>query len=329
MKVGQFEHASSVILAPMAGVTDRPYRDLCRSLGTYWAVSEMITSNQKLWGTRKSQQRLRFQDEVGPRWIQVAGGDAETVASAAEAAEELGADIIDINMGCPAKKVCSKAAGSALLKDPDLVKDIFETVSKRVSIPVTVKIRLGWSLEEINAVEVAKMAEEAGLSLVTVHGRSRACKFAGTVHYDRIAAVVEAVSLPVVANGDISSEHQAKKVLEQTGAAAVMVGRAAQGRPWFPNQIDHFLINQNTKKNPTPGEMKVILTAHVSNLAEFYGEVMGPRIARKHVGWYLSDPSNQRKSELRTFNRLETLAEQLAAIEAIFQRSGATTEKAA
>ena len=329
MKIGQFEHESSVVLAPMAGVTDRPYRDLCRDLGTYWAVSEMLTSDQRLWHTKKSQQRLKFQDETGPRWIQVAGGDAEAVASAAAAASELGADIVDINMGCPAKKVCNKAAGSALLRDPQLVQSIFDEVVSRVDIPVTVKIRLGWSLDEINALQIARMAEDAGISLVTVHGRSRACKFGGLVHYDRIAEVVDAVSIPVIANGDICSESQAQSVLQQTGAAAVMIGRAAQDRPWLPGQIDYFLKYQKLKKNPESGEIKRILTTHVSQLAEFYGEVMGPRIARKHVGCHLADPSNDRKSELRSFNRLETLSEQLEAIEMIFQtEAGATTEAA-
>lgn len=322
MKIGPFEHDSAVVLAPMAGVTDRPYRDLCRGLGTYWAISEMLTSNQSLWQSRKSQQRLKFQDETGPRWVQVAGGDAETVASAAAAAEALGADIIDINLGCPAKKVCKKAAGSALLRDPELVRDIFSAVVESTSIPVTVKIRLGWSLDEVNAVQIAQMAEGEGLQLVTVHGRSRACKFEGAVHYDRIAEVVASVSIPVVANGDICDEEQAQQVLQQTDAAAVMVGRAAQGRPWLPGQIDYYLAKQKKKKNPPDGEIKQILTAHVKGLAEFYGEVMGPRIARKHVGWYLSDPTNERRDELRAFNRLETLDEQLDAIEAIFLRSG-------
>ena len=329
MKIGPHEHESRVVLAPMAGVTDRPYRDLCRGLGTHWAVSEMLTSDQRLWHTKKSQQRLKFQDETGPRWIQVAGGDAETVASAAAAAAELGADIVDINMGCPAKKVCNKAAGSALLRDPELVQAIFQAVTQRVDVPVTVKIRLGWSLDEVNATQVARMAEDAGISLVTVHGRSRACKFKGNVHYDRIAEVVEAVQIPVVANGDISSEGEALCVLEQTGAAAVMVGRAAQGRPWLPGQIDFFLKNKNFKKNPPSGEIKQILTTHVSQLADFYGEVMGPRIARKHVGWYLADPSNDRKMELRSFNRLETLDEQLEAIEMIFQTEAAGNTEAA
>lgn len=329
MKIGKFDHPSQVVLAPMAGVTDRPYRDLCRDLGTVWAISEMLTSNQKLWHTQKSQQRLRFQDECGPRWIQVAGGDAEMVAAAAQGAEQLGADIVDINMGCPAKKVCNKAAGSALLRDPKLVQEIFQAVVSSVTIPVTVKIRLGWSLAEINASEVARIAEGEGIELITVHGRSRACKFAGKVHYDEIAKVVQQVEIPVIANGDIRSEWDARRVLANTGATAVMIGRAAQGRPWLPGQVDHYLKTGKLQKNPPASEIKRILMTHVKGLAEFYGEVMGPRIARKHVGWYLADPDNERTSELKAFNKLETLAEQLRAIEAMFSAEGGGTHEAA
>ena len=302
----------------MAGVTDQPFRNLCRSNGTHWTVSEMLTSNQKLWNSRKSQGRLQFQSEVGPRWIQIAGGDAEMLADAAVAAQALGADIIDINMGCPAKKVCKKAAGSALLKDLGLVEQIFQQVRGAVNVPLTVKIRLGWSLEEINAPLVAGMAEQSGFSLVSVHGRSRACKFAGTVHYDRIRDVVQSVSIPVIANGDIQSADEADRVLQQTGAAGVMIGRAAQGRPWLPKQIDHYLETGLHKKDPPLGEIKAMLSAHVDELANFYGEVAGPRIARKHVGWYLADLDIE-PIALRRFNGIETVTEQLQAIEDIFE----------
>lgn len=329
MKLGPFEHNSRVILAPMAGVTDRPYRDLCRSLGTYWAISEMVTSNQKLWHSKKSQQRLKFQDEQGPRWVQVAGGDADMVASAAAGAVSLGADVVDINLGCPAKKVCNKAAGSALLKDPGLVAEIFRAVVAAVDVPVTAKIRLGWSLDAINAPEIANIAESEGIQLLTVHGRSRACKFAGSVHYDKIAEVVDRVAIPVVANGDICSELDAEQVLAQTNAAAVMIGRAAQGQPWLPGLVDRYLATKKIAKKPSETEIKTILIAHVRHLADFYGEVMGPRIARKHVGWYLSDPDNEMKSVLRSFNRLETLSEQVAAIEAIFDSEGSKPDIAA
>ena len=333
MKIGHFEHASQVVLAPMAGVTDQPFRNLCRHNGTYWCVSEMLTSNKQLWHTRKSQSRLSFQTEAGPRWVQIAGGDAVMLGEAASAAESLGADILDINMGCPAKKVCNKAAGSALLKDVPLVRSIFGAVRRSVSIPVTVKIRLGWSLDEINAPLIARIAEDEGLSVVTVHGRSRACKFAGSVHYDRIAEVVNSVDLPVIANGDIQSPLQAQQVLEQTGAAGVMVGRAAQGKPWLPAYIDDYLKTGLVKKNPPLGEIKLMLMTHIGKLADFYGEVAGPRIARKHVGWYLSDAfaANEQsvRLALREFNQMETETEQLQAIEVIIERLGSEGKLAA
>lgn len=333
MKIGSFENTSQVVLAPMAGVTDQPFRDLCRHYGAHWCVSEMLTSNQALWHTKKSQSRLSFQNEVGPRWVQIAGGDADILGNAAAAAEQLGADIIDINMGCPAKKVCKKAAGSALMKDVALVKDIFDSVRQSVSVPVTVKIRLGWSLDEINAPLIAKIAEDAGLSLVTVHGRSRACKFAGAVHYDRIAEVVNRVKIPVIANGDIQSAESAQCVLRETGAAGVMVGRAAQGKPWLPAQVDHFLATGVIKKNPSPGEIKLLLMTHINKLADFYGEVAGPRIARKHVGWYLTDLNEQTQGSLvealRRFNQMATARQQLQAIEALFEQLGSDKNLAA
>jgi tRNA-dihydrouridine synthase B len=352
MKIGSFDHPSNVVLAPMAGVTDQPFRNLCRRNGTFWTVSEMITSDQKLWQSTKSRTRLCYQNEVGPRWVQIAGGEAEMMAAAAAAAEQRGADIVDINMGCPAKKVCKKAAGSALLKDVGLVQQIFRSIRAAVSIPVTVKIRLGWSLDEVNAPLVAKIAEDEGLSLVTVHGRSRACKFAGSVHYDLIRQVVDSVQIPVLANGDIQSAVDAKRVLTDTGASGVMIGRAAQGRPWLPEQISHYLQFGELKKNPDLGEIKLMLIAHVIELAGFYGELMGPRIARKHVGWYLASPDSEtfdsntsdigfssieaindhnrsRKEALQAFNRLETLEQQVRSIEAIFDLIGSQNALAA
>lgn len=289
----------------------------------------MVTSDRTLWGTNKSRLRLSYQNESGPRWVQIAGGDAEMLGEAAVATAELGADIIDINMGCPAKKVCKKAAGSALLRDPKLVQQIFRQVVSLVDVPVTVKIRLGWSLEEINAPQIAQIAEDEGISLISVHGRSRACKFQGTVLYDQIASVVDRVSIPVLANGDIQSAEQARSVLDQTGAAGVMLGRAAQGQPWLPGQVDHYLRTGESEKKPELDEIKEILTTHVKKLTEFYGELMGPRIARKHVGWYLSDPCNGSVSLLRDFNRLDSLAEQLDAIEVIFETEGGEVRKTA
>tara|TARA_R110002072_G_scaffold36524_2_gene107487 strand:- start:31070 stop:32068 length:999 start_codon:yes stop_codon:yes gene_type:complete len=325
MKIGSFDHPSKVVLAPMAGVTDQPFRNLCRHNGTYWTVSEMLTSNQKLWNSRKSRTRLCYENEVGPRWVQIAGGEASMLASAALAAQNMGADIVDINMGCPAKKVCNRAAGSALLKDVALVQDIFEQVRAAVEIPVTVKIRLGWSLDEINAPLIAKMAQDSGLALVTVHGRSRACKFTGQANHDRIAEVVQQVDIPVIANGDIQSSKDAERVLSVTGAAGIMIGRAAQGKPWLPGQISQFLETGEIQNNPTLGEAKAMLRTHVDKLASFYGELTGPRIARKHVGWYLAEQSQESpvlKQALREFNRLDTVEQQLQAIEAIFDLLG-------
>ncbi len=313
LQIGPFAHPSRVIVAPMAGVTDRPYRELCRSLGAYWLVSEMITSDQRLWGSKKSDRRLAFHDEAAPRWIQIAGADPEMMAAAARENERRGAQIIDINMGCPAKKVCKRAAGSALLRDEALVKNILAAVVGAVGVPVTLKMRLGWSRDSINAPKIAGMAEAAGVSLVTVHGRTRACRFEGSVDYAAIAAVKQAVSIPIVANGDIDTPARAREVLTTTGCDAVMIGRAAQGRPWLPAQVDEFLRSGRLQKNPPLGEIKSLLIAHISQLHAFYGEVNGVRIARKHVGWYLSGTG--REGFLRSFNTLEGAAQQVAAVD--------------
>ena len=243
MQIGPFEHSSRVIVAPMAGVTDRPFRAMCRRYGAYWMVGEMVTSDRRLWDTRKSSLRMQYHDEPGPRWIQIAGADPTMMADAAAYNESHGAQLIDINMGCPAKKVCRKAAGSALLRDERLVKDILESVVSAVTVPVTLKIRLGWSRDEQNAETVARIAEDSGISLLTVHGRTRACRFQGTVDYESIARVVAAVSMPVVANGDITSIDKARQVLSTTGAAALMLGRAVQKEPWLPAHIDLSLIH--------------------------------------------------------------------------------------
>lgn len=328
MKIGQYEHPSQVIVAPMAGVTDQPFRNLCREVGATWLVSEMVTSDQTLWHTAKSRNRLRFTDEAGPRWIQIAGGDPHMIANAAEVNEGFGAEIIDINMGCPAKKVCNKAAGSALLKDEKLVAKILEAVVSAVDVPVTLKIRLGWSDEQQNAVRIAKIAEDSGISLLTVHGRTRASRFTGNVDYAAIGEVVDSTCIPVIANGDICSPQQARQVLDQTEAAGVMIGRAAQGNPWLINQVDSYLSSGQIPKNPTYGEINSVLVSHISNLADFYGEVMGPRIARKHVGWYLArvnasqevDTVQHNHDFTRIFNAIDTVSEQVNAIDRYFTR---------
>ena len=312
LEIGGIQHASRVIVAPMAGVTDRPFRDLCREFGAFWLVGEMLTSDQKLWKSRKSQTRQVSLDETGPRWVQIAGSDPEVMAAAAKANETAGADILDINMGCPAKKVCNKAAGSALLRDEVLVAAILKAICAAVAIPVTLKIRLGWSQEEQNAETIAQIAESAGIQALTVHGRTRACRFQGDVDYAAIARVKAKVSIPVIANGDITNAQQASLVLQNTGVDAVMLGRAVQGRPWLPADIDRFLA---TGLPPVERPFKTkcqALARHVHALHHLYGPEKGLRIARKHVGWFLQ--ANTRDSEpfRQAFNRIQCDAEQLA-----------------
>ena len=312
LEIGGIQHASRVIVAPMAGVTDRPFRDLCREFGAFWLVGEMLTSDQKLWKSRKSQTRQVSLDETGPRWVQIAGSDPEVMAAAAKANEAAGADILDINMGCPAKKVCNKAAGSALLRDEALVGAILKAICAAVAIPVTLKIRLGWSREEQNAETIAQIAESAGIQALTVHGRTRACRFQGDVDYAAIARVKAKVSIPVIANGDITNAQQASLVLQNTGVDAVMLGRAVQGRPWLPADIDRFLAT-GLPPVERPFETKCqALARHVGALHHHYGPGKGLRIARKHVGWFLQ--ANTRDSEpfRQAFNRIQCDAEQLA-----------------
>ncbi|MBT3460867.1 MAG: tRNA dihydrouridine synthase DusB [Gammaproteobacteria bacterium] len=312
LEIGGIQHASRVIVAPMAGVTDRPFRDLCREFGAFWLVGEMLTSDQKLWKSRKSQTRQVSLDETGPRWVQIAGSDPEVMAAAAKANEAAGADILDINMGCPAKKVCNKAAGSALLRDEALVGAILKAICAAVAIPVTLKIRLGWSREEQNAETIAQIAESAGIQALTVHGRTRACRFQGDVDYAAIARVKAKVSIPVIANGDITNAQQASLVLQNTGVDAVMLGRAVQGRPWLPADIDRFLAT-GLPPVERPFETKCqALARHVGALHHHYGPEKGLRIARKHVGWFLQ--ANTRDSEpfRQAFNRIQCDAEQLA-----------------
>jgi tRNA-dihydrouridine synthase B len=312
LKIGPHEHPSRVIIAPMAGVTDQPYRNMCRQFGAHWMVSEMITSDRSLWDSPKSRQRLAYHNEAGPRWIQIAGAEPEMMADAARFNADRGADIIDINMGCPAKKVCNRQAGSALLRDEKLVGQILDAVVAAVDVPVTLKIRLGWCKETQNALAIGRIAEAAGVQLLTVHGRTRACKFAGQVDYNAIAEVVAGVTIPVVANGDIKTPDEAQNVLHQTAAAAVMMGRATQGHPWLAAAVDHYLATGKEKIYPGQGEIKQALVAHVQNLAGFYGEVMGVRIARKHVGWYLAERASA--EFMKKFNGLQTSIDQVEAI---------------
>ncbi|NRQ00982.1 tRNA dihydrouridine synthase DusB [Marinobacterium sp. xm-d-530] len=322
LQIGPYSLDTQVALAPMAGVTDRPFRQLCRELGAGLVVSEMVTSDPNLWHTRKSSFRLNHQGEAEPRSVQIAGGDPEMMALAAQLNAERGAQIIDINMGCPAKKVCNKAAGSALLKDEPLVESILEAVVNAVDIPVTLKIRTGWSPDNRNALTIAKMAEQAGIAALTVHGRTRSDKYLGDAEYETIKSVKENISIPVIANGDITTPEKARFVLDYTGADAVMIGRAAQGTPWILREIDHYLRHGEKIAPPTLSEIHSIFNRHLKALHEFYGELMGVRIARKHLNWYLQSVSDVTGFR-REFNQLETAEEQLNALDQYFDRAQA------
>ena len=317
--IGQYAITTPVVLAPMAGVTDRPFRQLCRQLGAGLVVSEMVTSDVKLWNTRKSSSRLNHDGEAEPISVQIAGGDPEMMAQAAKMSVLHGAQIIDINMGCPAKKVCNKAAGSALMKDEALVKDILQAVVEAVEVPVTLKMRTGWAPEHKNAPTIAQLAQDAGIAALAIHGRTRACAYKGAVEYDTIKAVKELVNIPVLANGDIQTPLQAKQVLEYTGADGVMLGRAAQGRPWIFREISHYLETGQLLEAPKILEVKTILLSHMQGLYEFYGEYLGVRIARKHVGWYLQAHDDNRDVR-RQFNKLERPEEQTKLINDFFDQ---------
>jgi tRNA-dihydrouridine synthase B len=286
MRIGPYQLANNLALAPMAGVTDLPFRLLCRRMGAGVAAGEMLTSDVRLWNTPKSRRRMDHSGEPEPRVVQIAGGDAQMMAEAAQRNADAGAQIIDINMGCPAKKVCNKAAGSALMRDESLVREILETVVKAVSVPVTLKMRTGWDAASRNVVTIAKMAEGVGIQALAIHGRTRACMYQGAAEYDSIAAVKRAVQIPIFANGDIDSAHKAKFVLEQTGADGLMIGRSAQGRPWIFKQIDVFLTRGEAIAEPSFEEVRDIMLAHLRDLHTFYGEESGVRVARKHIDWY-------------------------------------------
>ena len=323
VRIGPYTLPNRLILAPMAGVTDQPFRQLCRRLGAGLVVSEMVTSDVRLWNSRKSRLRMLHDGEPEPRSVQIAGGDPEMLAEAAVRNVELGAQIIDINMGCPAKKVCNKAAGSALMKDERLVAQILEAVVAAVDVPVTLKIRTGWDRANKNGLAVAKIAEQSGIAALAVHGRTKADLYKGDAEYDTIAAIKQAVSIPVFANGDIDSPHKARQVLQATGADALLIGRAAQGRPWIFREINHFLATGKLAAPPTAAEIEGTLLEHLAALHAFYGDVMGVRIARKHVGWYLASIPGEADFR-RLFNSLEDRDAQRASVRSFFteHRSG-------
>ena len=293
MQLGPFRLAANVVLAPMAGVTDKPFRMLCKRLGAGLCVSEMTISDPKFWQTNKSLHRMDHAGEPDPISVQIAGTVPEMLAEAARYNVDHGAQIIDINMGCPAKKVCNTWAGSALMRDEALVARILSAVVKAVDVPVTLKIRTGWDSEHRNALVIARIAQDSGIAALAVHGRTRDQHYTGVAEYDTIAAVKAALSIPVLANGDVDSPQKAAFVLRHTGADAVMVGRAAQGRPWIFREIAHYLATGEILPEPGVAEVRDVLLGHLAHLHDFYGEVAGVRIARKHLGWYAKDrPEN-------------------------------------
>ncbi len=317
MHIGPYQLKNNLIVAPMAGVTDRPFRQLCKSMGAGMAVSEMVASNSLLWGSEKTRRRANHDGEVDPISVQIAGADPQMLAEAARYNVDQGAQIIDINMGCPAKKVCNVMAGSALLKDEPLVGRILDAVVGAVNVPVTLKIRTGWDRGNRNAIQVARIAEEAGIQALAIHGRTRACGFSGEAEYDTIAAVKAEVGIPVIANGDISTPEQVKQVLDYTRADAVMIGRAAQGRPWMFREIQHYLETGDQLPPPEVEEIHRVLIAHLNDLYEFYGEYTGVRVARKHISWYTKGLAGSAAFR-HAMNQLETSVEQLAAVNEFF-----------
>jgi tRNA-dihydrouridine synthase B len=319
MQIGPYKLVNNLVLAPMAGVTDRPFRQLCKNLGAGFAVSEMVSSNSLLWGSAKTQRRADHQGEFEPISIQIAGAEAQMMAAAARYNVDKGAQIIDINMGCPAKKVCNVMAGSALLRDEQLVGKILETVVNAVDVPVTLKFRTGWDKHNRNAVAIAKIAEQSGIQALAIHGRTRACAYKGEAEFDTIAEVKSRVSLPIIANGDITTPEKAKYVLDYTQADGIMIGRAAQGRPWIFREVDHYLRTGTKLPEPTISEVADILLGHLANLYEFYGEYTGVRMARKHISWY-SKGQPHGAAFRQYINRVDSATEQLRSTKEFFDR---------
>ncbi|MGJ7915653.1 tRNA dihydrouridine synthase DusB [Massilia sp. LXY-6] len=318
MQIGPYALRNNVFVAPMAGVTDRPFRQLCKKLGAGYAVSEMAASNPRLWASEKSSRRTDHAGEMEPKAVQIAGAVPEELAECAKFNVDRGAQIIDINMGCPVKKVCNNWCGSALLQHEDLVQRILEAVVRAVDVPVTLKFRTGWDRQNKNALTIARMAEQAGIAMLTLHGRTRADGYKGDAEYDTIAAVKAAVLIPVVANGDITTPEKAKFVLDHTGADAVMIGRAAQGRPWICREIDHYLRTGEYLPAPLVDEVRELMNEHLPAHYAFYGEYLGVRTARKHIGWYVQDLPGGEEFRQR-MNLLESTAEQLAAVDDFFK----------
>lgn len=317
MQIGNHILKNNLVVAPMAGVTDRPFRQLCKKMGAGLAVSEMVTSNSLLYGSEKTRRRANHEGEVDPISVQIAGADPAMMAEAAKHNVDNGAQIIDINMGCPAKKICNVMAGSALLKDEPLVAQILKAVVNAVNVPVTLKIRTGWDKDNRNAIQIAKMAEDIGIQALAMHGRTRACAYKGDAEYDTIAAVKQAIRIPLIANGDITTPEKAKYVLDYTGADGIMIGRAAQGKPWIFREIEHFLKTGEHMLPPTVEEIQTVMIEHLHDLYQFYGELTGMRIARKHISWYTKGLAGSAAFR-HHMNTLQTTALQLDAISGFF-----------
>ncbi|MGZ5050700.1 MAG: tRNA dihydrouridine synthase DusB [Methylobacter sp.] len=318
MHIGPYRLENNLILAPMAGITDRPFRELCKQFGAGLAVSEMVASNPALRHHKKTLLKADHSGESGIRSVQILGTDPTQMADAAKFNAERGAQIIDINMGCPAKKVCSVAAGSALLRDEALVKRILDAVVNAVDVPVTLKIRTGWDQNNRNAVTIAKIAENAGIAALTVHGRTRACKFEGLAEHETVKQVKQSVGIPVIANGDIITPEQAKSVLDKTGVDAIMIGRGAQGNPWLFRQISHFINTGQHLEKPTFFEIQRTLLEHLDQLYDFYGNASGVRIARKHIAWYFNHLGSVAEDVKSAINQAQSPSEQINLINSAF-----------
>ena len=317
MQIGPYILKNNLVVAPMAGVTDRPFRQLCKKMGAGMAVSEMVSCNSLLWGSEKTKRRANHEGEVDPISVQIAGADPAMMAEAASYNVAQGAQMIDINMGCPAKKICNTMAGSALLQNEKLVGRILDSVVGAVDVPVTLKIRTGWDRDHKNALVIARLAENAGIQALAIHGRTRACAYNGKAEYDTIAAVKDHVRIPIIANGDIRTPEEAKRVLEYTAADAVMIGRAAQGRPWIFREISHYLSTGNHLPLPEVNEIHHVLVNHLYDLYDFYGEYSGVRIARKHISWYTKGLIGSAVFR-HAMNRLQTTDQQLSAVNEFF-----------
>ena len=319
MRIGPYELDSPFLLAPMAGITDAPFRRLCRQFGAGMATSEMTTADIRLWHTAKSSRRLDLDADENPAVVQIAGSDPAQMGEAARLCVARGADIVDINMGCPAKKVCRKLAGSALMQDVELVERILDAVVAAVAVPVTLKIRTGWDTEHRNAVTIARIAENAGIAALAVHGRTRACRFRGCAEYETVAQVKQAVGIPVIANGDITTVEKSLEVLRLTAVDGLMIGRGAQGRPWFFRALNHY---QRTGQHPAPldnDEVRDIMLGHLDDLYRFYGETTGVRVARKHLSWYCAGLHNSKDFRSQVV-RAERASGQLRLTREFFRR---------